>query len=94
VSARVVHWEKRKSGNASPSYLSSARAYNPAAVTDIEKTLPLKCPNPQCGKVFPQPLSWFKDNKRFVCTFCNREFTVEFEKVPGLKALLDDRGKP
>jgi hypothetical protein len=35
------------------------------------------------------PLSWFKDNKHLICTSCNYEFAIDFEKLPGVKAVLD-----
>jgi len=57
-------------------------------MSEAERKLPFKCPNPQCGTVFTQPLSWFKNTKRITCFACNHEFTVDFEKLPKLKPWL------
>jgi len=52
-----------------------------------EKTLSFKCPNPRCGSVYSQPLSWLKNNKNFTCPWCNSEVTtIDFDKLPELKA--------
>jgi len=53
-----------------------------------EQKLPFKCPNPECGTVITQLLSWFKDTKSFTCSRCGHEFTVDFEKLPELKDWL------
>jgi hypothetical protein len=55
-------------------------------MTDKPMTLSFKCPNPECGTVFTQPLSWFKDTKSMECPACHHEFVVDFEKLPELQA--------
>jgi hypothetical protein len=55
-----------------------------------EARLALKCPNPECGKVFPMTVSWLKANKRFVCSYCNLAFAIDLEKIPGAKFYLDN----
>jgi hypothetical protein len=57
-------------------------------MTDAERKLPFKCPNPECGTILSQPISWFKETKRMGCAKCGHEFIVDFEKMPELKQWL------
>jgi len=59
---------------------------------DQEK-VPFKCQNPKCRTVFRKPLSWFKDTHHVHCFKCGQEFTVEAEKMPELKARLEEISK-
>lgn len=60
-----------------------------------EKKLPFKCPNPKCGTIFEQPLSWwFKKDQRFICTFCGGEFPLNAGNFPAAtKKLLREHAK-
>ena len=58
-------------------------------MSDREKKIPFKCPNPKCGTLFRMHLSWFKDVHHVHCFNCGQEFTVEAEKIPELKVRLE-----
>ena len=59
------------------------------SMADEEKRIPFKCQNPKCGTLFRMPLSWFEDVHDVHCFNCGQEFTVEAEKIPELKARLE-----
>ena len=63
------------------------------SMADEEKRIPFKCQNPKCGTLFRMPLSWFKDTHHVYCFKCGQEFTVEAEKMPELKAWLEQISK-
>ena len=72
------------------SFLSSnSRDIIRRAMSDKETTVSFKCPSPECGTVFAQPLSWFTETKSMECPACNYTFTVDFEKLPEVKAYLN-----
>lgn len=54
-----------------------------------EKKVTFRCQNPKCGTVFWKPISWFKDAHHVHCFKCGQEFAVDAEKIPELKARLE-----